>query len=619
MPTYTQDGKRASRIIWEASQEFRINPQVLIVKLQKEAGLITHRSPEAWRFRTAMGYGCPDSGPNFTANCNDNYFGFTNQTRWAARMMRAILNQSPTWWVPFRLGWNDVRYNPNPACGNSRVFIENLATIALYSYTPYQPNPSALSAGWGVGDGCAAYGNRNFHLFFTQWFGSPHGGPRSDIFFPNGIYRIDSLIAENRSLRVNTGFATIQTTGSSSDQRFEFTRTDDGFYTIRSVASGEFLDVIGAGRTSGTRIQTWARNGSCAQRWSIVRDGINQYALLSACSGLALDVMNGSSTAGTGIHLWDRNNTPAQRWRLVALNSAPIEDGTYTMVSVLNNSRAVDIANGSRDNGGGVQIFQVNSTIAQNFEITRGLDGFYTIRSVASGRVLDVHNATTHNGSAIQIWDSNNSCAQKWLIAPRENGQFVIRSACSGKTLDITGGNSANGTRLQLWDLNNTPAQKWRFSLVPRVIDNGLYEIVAGNNDGLALDVVDSGTTNGSRIQTWTRNNTPAQTWELNRVDGHSNVYTIRNPQANRFIHMFGNTVSNGLNIHMWQGWNYCQSKWRLVQRGNNHEIISLCDDRFALDIANGNTERGGRVQMWGRNNTGAQRWTIVERSADSQ
>src|SRR5699024_261440 len=41
---------------------------------------------------------------------------------------------------------------------------------------PYQPNRAALNAGYGTGDGCSAYGNRNFYNYFTDWFGSTQGG-----------------------------------------------------------------------------------------------------------------------------------------------------------------------------------------------------------------------------------------------------------------------------------------------------------------------------------------------------------------------------------------------------------------------------------------------------------
>jgi hypothetical protein len=164
---YTEGGKSASQIIYDVAQEFQINPQVLIVLLQKEQGLITDTWPLPVQYRTATGYGCPD-----TAACDSQYYGLTNQLRWSGRMFRAIINNSPTWYTPYVLGNNFIQWSPNSACGGSTVNIQNRSTQALYNYTPYQPNQSALNAGYGMGDSCGAYGNRNFYLYFTDWFGS---------------------------------------------------------------------------------------------------------------------------------------------------------------------------------------------------------------------------------------------------------------------------------------------------------------------------------------------------------------------------------------------------------------------------------------------------------------
>lgn len=163
---YSQNGKSSAQIIYEVAQEFTINPQVLLVLLQKEQGLVTDTWPLSIQYRSATGYGCPD-----TAACDSDYYGFINQVRWAARMFRAILNDSPTWYTPYELGNNFIRYSPDSSCGGSNVNIQNRSTQALYNYTPYQPNQAALNAGWGSAH-CGAYGNRNFYLYFTSWFGS---------------------------------------------------------------------------------------------------------------------------------------------------------------------------------------------------------------------------------------------------------------------------------------------------------------------------------------------------------------------------------------------------------------------------------------------------------------
>ena len=163
---YTENNIKSAQIIFNASQQYNINPQVLIVLLQKEQGLVTDTWPLATQYRAATGYGCPD-----TAACSSTYYGFTNQVNWAATMYHAIMSDSPTWYTPYNLGNNYVQYNPVTTCGGTNVYIQNRATQALYNYTPYQPNQAALDAGYGSAP-CGAYGNRNFYLYFTSWFGT---------------------------------------------------------------------------------------------------------------------------------------------------------------------------------------------------------------------------------------------------------------------------------------------------------------------------------------------------------------------------------------------------------------------------------------------------------------
>ncbi len=157
------NGESAADIIWQASKDYQINPQVLIVLLEKEQGLITDTWPHSVQYRSATGYGCPD-----TAACDSKYYGLKNQVRMAAALFDTVLKGG---WSNYPVGDNYIQYHPNAACGGSIVNIKNRATSALYRYTPYQPNQSAINAGWGQGDQCGAYGNRNFWLFFTTWFG----------------------------------------------------------------------------------------------------------------------------------------------------------------------------------------------------------------------------------------------------------------------------------------------------------------------------------------------------------------------------------------------------------------------------------------------------------------
>ncbi|MFC6354796.1 hypothetical protein [Luethyella okanaganae] len=156
----------ASRIIFKVAQACGISPKVLIVTLQKEQGLVTASSPTERQYRVAMGYGCPD-----TSDCDAQFYGFYNQVYKAAWQFRQYTNYPSR---QYRIGNISVGYHPNASCGSSIVNIRNQATANLYNYTPYQPNAAALANLGGTGDSCSSYGNRNFWVYFNNWFGSPN-------------------------------------------------------------------------------------------------------------------------------------------------------------------------------------------------------------------------------------------------------------------------------------------------------------------------------------------------------------------------------------------------------------------------------------------------------------
>ncbi|SIN70495.1 hypothetical protein [Agromyces cerinus] len=161
----------AASIIVRVSSACGINPKVLLVLLEKEQGLVSDTWPTTRQYRSATGYGCPD-----TADCDTTYYGFFNQVyhaSWQFKKYRA----RPDGRGYIAGQWNTIAWNPNAACGSSRVFIQNQATAGLYLYTPYRPNAAALANLYGTGDGCSSYGNRNFWRMYTDWFGSTKGAP----------------------------------------------------------------------------------------------------------------------------------------------------------------------------------------------------------------------------------------------------------------------------------------------------------------------------------------------------------------------------------------------------------------------------------------------------------
>ena len=184
----------ASTIIYQVAVACKINPQVLLVTLQKEQGLVTAADPTTYMYKAAMGYGCPDSAPQVCGQDSNKTSRLFWQLYRAAWQMQYYGHPAGTikYYKPGAV--HNIYYHPNTACGKKPVYIESQATANLYYYTPYQPNAAALNNLGGTGDKCSAYGNRNFWRYFWSWFGNPTVGVnliRSTISPDSPIYLVN--------------------------------------------------------------------------------------------------------------------------------------------------------------------------------------------------------------------------------------------------------------------------------------------------------------------------------------------------------------------------------------------------------------------------------------------
>lgn len=134
--------KTAAMIIHDAAMRNQVNPQYLLVLLQKEQGLITNPKPKPSQLEWATGYAACDS-------CDvdhpglQKYRGFALQVDWAAKRTRYFY-ENPEQFV-YRSGGT---YTIN----GQEVYIKNEATAAMYNYTPH------------------ISGNRLLWKIFTSWF-----------------------------------------------------------------------------------------------------------------------------------------------------------------------------------------------------------------------------------------------------------------------------------------------------------------------------------------------------------------------------------------------------------------------------------------------------------------
>ena len=466
-------GISAAQIIYNAAQEYGISPKVLLVLLKKESqNVLNDNWPVKGQYKYAMGYGCPDSGPNYTAACVNSKAGFYKQMTLAAWQLKYYKDHYKDGGYSLRIGWNNIQYSPNPACGTKRVNIENVATLSLYIYTPYVPNDAALANFPGTAN-CGAYGNRNFFMFYNQLFGSTlmvkKPGPKiisNTEVNENLEFSIKTLANKYLDIDRYNSVKLWDKTGLAN-QKFRFQKTNDGYYIIRSSQNpNKVLDLQGGKTDNETPINLWDYGGGCNQKWTVLKKG-EYYQLLSACdSDRAADIYNGQiSKNGTNFIVWDKHGGASQQLILEAEHKKVenIQEASSEIQTL--GSKNLDNENAKPNNGAKILTWDESGGLNQKFRFQKTNDGYYIIRSSQNpNKVLDLQGGKTDNETPINLWDYGGGCNQKWLLSKNDDQTYTIISACNQQSaIDIYNGQiSKNGTRIQLYKYHGSSSQRFK-------------------------------------------------------------------------------------------------------------------------------------------------------------
>jgi hypothetical protein len=141
---------------------------------------------------------------------------------------------------------------------------------------------------------------------------SPTAGPIAD-----GVYlitnRSSGLVLDNPNFSTTSGQQMIQwSLNNGSNQKWKFTATSDGLYTIQNMSSSMVL-----GDGGGTLRQYW-KNGQTSQLWSVASAGSGSYVFTNKSTGKVMDDPNFNRQQGTGLITWPANGGSNQAWSIAS-------------------------------------------------------------------------------------------------------------------------------------------------------------------------------------------------------------------------------------------------------------------------------------------------------------
>lgn len=438
----------------------------------------------------------------------------------------------------------------------------------------------------------------------------------------DGTYKIQSALNNNKVLDVKSANAVsgnnvqLYTFNNTSAQHWTVKHLGNNYYKITSALDNSLvLDVANAGKKNGTNIQIHKSNGTNAQQWLVKYAGNGYYYIMSKCNGLYVDVNGGKTADKTNIQMYKGNGSNAQKFKFIEVleGKKTIENGTYTITSALNDSKAVSVKNSDISNGMDVQIYDYTHTWGQYFNVKYLDNGYYEISNYwDNNMVLDVRGGIAINGTKIQIHNKNNTDAQKWIIKDAGNGYYNIVSKKDNIYIDVNGGYTTNGTSLQTYHSNGTTAQKFKFNKInePQKITDGYYTLNSAVDPNRVLAVNSATAYNSANVTLKTDDGSNTSKWYVKHVGGL--YYMLQNAaNTNRLLDVQGAKTANGTNIQIYNSNNNNAQRWIIQDNlDGTYTLVSKLGKVADVDVKKG-IKDGTNIQLYHANGTDAQKWTF--------
>lgn len=237
------------------------------------------------------------------------------------------------------------------------------------------------------------------------------------------------------------------------------------------LSSGSVLDNNGWSYGNGNQLKFHNWHGGNNQRWYIVDCGNGYVKFINKHSGLVIDISNNGTSNGTPIQQWTDTGASAQRFKLLPNNlptsSMNIPNGIY-QIQGKTSGKLIHSKNAS---DGAVAHLWSSTTNPDNinnqrYNFQRQSDGTYKIIVLSSNKVLTNPNLSYENGTQLRFYNWNGANNQKWYVVDCGNGYVKFINKHSGLAIDISNNGTENGTAIQQWKDSAVGASAQRFKLL---------------------------------------------------------------------------------------------------------------------------------------------------------
>lgn len=255
--------------------------------------------------------------------------------------------------------------------------------------------------------------------------------------------------------------------------------------------------------------------------------------------------------------------------------------------------------------------YSKNITLNSDGTVTGDINGTWTISEDSADMTFTFDNVT-YKGSFIVQADESAEMTKKMTFTATGNNTCIWGSKKAAYNFSEDLKNSINKASKSAYNFSTVQGTDSYVKLSNTELLSGIPYYITNKFSGMALDLTDGSTSDGTQIQQWGLTGGSHQEWRLAAVD--DNYFKILSMKdESKCLAIDGTDNSDGLNVVLQTYTGADNQLFKIIQDGAFYGIVSkVSGDSSGLDVYGWSEENGGLIKQWNYWGGACQMWKLT-------
>ncbi|MDE6036425.1 MAG: RICIN domain-containing protein [Ruminococcus sp.] len=255
--------------------------------------------------------------------------------------------------------------------------------------------------------------------------------------------------------------------------------------------------------------------------------------------------------------------------------------------------------------------YSKNITLNADGTVTGDVKGKWSMSENSADMTFTL-DGVTYKGSFIVQADESAEMVKKMTFTASGNNTCIWGSKKSAYNFSEDMKDNVNTSSKSVYNAGTVQGTGTDVKLSGTELISGIPYYITNKFNGLALNLPDGKTADGTQIQQWEMNGMNPQEWRLVAVD--DNYFKILSMiDESMCIAVDGTDGSDGLDVKLQKYTGADNQLFKLVQDGAFYGIVSkVSGDKSGLDVFEWSEENGGIIKQWNYWNGNCQEWKLT-------